>query len=158
MWEILDAAAFRPALARQAANEALWIEDGAGHREAIPVHDLHAADRLEVWALAADELDVLLELAVELGDGEAASLALGHARDVPVATDDRPARRAARRLSPSVALQSTSSLLRAWADGRPGDLVAAVLHRIETSARFVPPRQDPNAAWWATARSQTVSR
>jgi predicted nucleic acid-binding protein len=151
MEQILAAAGQRPVLARQAADEALWIQDEVGHREAIPVDRLAADGVIEVWSPIDDELSVLIQLSVSLGDGEAASLAVAQGRRVAVATDDRPARAAARRLRPIVNLTSTSELLRGWSTERPRATVATVLQRIEVGASFVPPQRDPNAGWWETA-------
>lgn len=151
MEEILAAAGQRPVLARHAAEEALWIQDDTGNREAIPVARLAAAGKLEVWSPIDDELSVLIQLSVSLGDGEAASLAVAQGRGVAVATDDRPARAAARRLRPSVNLTSTSALLRGWSHECPPATVATALQRIEVGASFAPPLRDPNARWWEAA-------
>jgi predicted nucleic acid-binding protein len=150
--EVLAVSCFRAVIAVQAAAEAVWIEDEAGRREQIPIDDLAASGRIEIWTPIDDELEILLELAASLGDGEAGSLAVAHGRRLPVATDDRPARRAARGLSPQVTLRSTSQLMRAWATERSPTEVAEVLGRIEIGARFQPPPRDPNAPWWTTSR------
>jgi predicted nucleic acid-binding protein len=150
--EILATSGFRAVIAVQAAAEAVWIEDELGQRERIPTDDLAASGRVEIWTPIDDELEVLLELAASLGDGEAGSLAVAHGRRLPVATDDRPARRAARGLSPQVTLRSTSQLMRAWAVERAPTEVAQVLERIEIGAKFQPPQRDPDAPWWTTSR------
>jgi hypothetical protein len=152
MQEILTACGYYAIVTGQVASEALWILDENGERERIPIGELDINGTFEIWSPIDDELSTLIDLAATLGDGEAASLAIGQGRRVRVATDDRPARNAARGLSPPVALASTSELLRSWAEARGPDEVAGVLRRIEEGAQFVPPRQDPNAPWWFHAR------
>lgn len=112
---------------------------------------------IERWVAAGPELDVLVSLAADLGDGEAASLAIAHGRGVPIATDDLPARRSALQLSPSVEVRSTGELLHSWAFERSTDQVAKALRRIEEGASFRPPRQDPLSAWWSTAAQSVTS-
>jgi predicted nucleic acid-binding protein len=150
--EILAAGDWQPVVTTQAADEAMWLENEDGDRETIDYNNLSAGANLEIWSPIDDEVLTLVELAAGLGDGEAASLAIGHGRSLPVATDDRAGRRAARALSPPVTLLSTSELLRTWSATVDAEVTAVALHRIEQGACFRPPRNDPNAPWWNAAR------
>lgn len=149
--DVLAASGIRPIVSGRAAREALWTLDDNGERERVPCAELAAAGRIEIWNAVDDELNRMLELATKLGDGEAESLAIAQSRDLPVATDDRPARTAARHLAPPVALMSTSELLRVWAGTQQPVVVAGALQRVESGATFRPPRVDPNEPWWSAA-------
>lgn len=149
---VVSAGGYRPIIARQAADEALGIENVDGTREAIDCEGLAIEGVAEIWGCVDEELITLIDLAQFLGEGEAASLALGLSRGVAVATDDRPARRAARRLDPPVELVSTSQLLRAWATTVTSAEVSEAIGLIESRASFRPPRVDPNSGWWDAAR------
>jgi hypothetical protein len=146
---VFAASNVRPVLAGRAAREAIWILDERGDREQVPVDDLIRCARIEVWNAIDDELDLMLDLATTLGDGEAESIAIARSRGMRLVTDDRPARNAARRTKPPVALLSTSELMRAWASPQEPDIIAKAVERIEVGASFRPPRVDPNAGWWS---------
>jgi predicted nucleic acid-binding protein len=150
--DILAAGGWRPVVTAQAAAEAMWFDGESGERELIDYDNLSVNAELEIWSPIDDEVLTLITLAAELGDGEAASLAIAHGRGLPVATDDIAGRRAARALEPAVSLMSTSELLRTWSANSHVDDVAAALARIEQGASFRPPHNDPNAPWWSTAR------
>jgi hypothetical protein len=148
--QILVAGGWHPILSAQAARESLWFLDEEGERQRIDLAGLEVAGKLEIWTPVDDELPTLLRLAATLGPGEAACLALGHSRGVPVATDDRAGVREAARLAPAVDVVSTSALVRSWAkatDARPNE-VAGLVERVESGARFLPPPNDPHRAWW----------
>lgn len=151
MADILEGAGYTGVVCDQVVAEALWVANETGQREELPMLALIDNGCVERWTAIGSELDVLVSLAADLGDGEAASLAIAHGRGVAVATDDLPARRTALRLSPRVEVRSTGELLHSWALRRTRDDVAETLRRIEVGASFRPPRQDPFSAWWLTA-------
>ncbi len=97
------------------------------------------------------ETDAFVRFASMLDDGEAACLAIAATRGWTVATDDRKAIRIANQ--EGVATLTTPELVRCWVDVEaPGaDEIAAVLRRIEASARFRPPRDSDWFAWWVRA-------
>jgi hypothetical protein len=95
-----------------------------------------------------------VELAADLEDGEAMTLAIAHGRGLAAATDDRKARRiAAERCGGSLVLVRTTEILRAWVQVSSVDdaTLRGVLRRIESIARFRPANDDPLRDWWAEA-------
>jgi predicted nucleic acid-binding protein len=96
----------------------------------------------------ADELNLFVQLATTLDDGEAACLASAKLRGWTLATDDRKGRREAGNLG--VAVVTTAELVKAWADVTKADdaAVAEVLRDIQDYARFTPHRTMPLRSWW----------
>lgn len=109
------------------------------------VFDLCAADSPEETAL-------YVQLATEIDDGEAMSLAIASSRGWSLATDDVPARAAAAKLK--VKTYCTPQLLRMWVEANKVSVVevAAVIERIEQLARYVPRKTLPEARWWEKHR------
>jgi hypothetical protein len=97
------------------------------------------------------ETALLVELAAELDDGEAAALAICQARGWVLATDDRKAWRFAGERG--VTTVTSPELVKAWADGTSAATteVGEVLNNIQTFARFVPHKTMPLAEWWRAA-------
>ena len=102
--------------------------------------------------LAGPEEEALyVEFAADLDDGEAMTLAIAHQRGMAVATDDRKARRLAeQRVVPPLELLRTSEIIHRWAHEKniPREDLRTVLSRIESTARFTPPNDDPLRGWW----------
>jgi predicted nucleic acid-binding protein len=101
-----------------------------------------------------NEKTVYVELAADLDDGEAMTLAIAHQRRLVVATDDRKARRIAnQRLGKELVLLRTSEIMHAWVQrARPEETaLRGVLKRIEIVARYRPANDDPLREWWTTA-------
>ena len=132
-------------MASPAAGEVLYL------RERIDMMGYARRGDLRIVDLEPDELASFVELAQRVDDGEAATLAVSVHRGWPVATDDRKAQQLARDLEPPIEPITTSALLHGWASKQdePAERVAEVLRRIETRARFVPPRSDPHRRWWS---------
>ncbi len=136
----------------QAAAEVLFLED---EEDGVPVRTRVHLDGLHVVELEAAELATYVALAQGLDDGEAATLAAAQARGWPIGTDDRKAVRVAASLEPAVAVLSSATILRVWAQRRGlGERdVGGVLRRVERRATFVPPRSDPDFDWWRQCAS-----
>ncbi len=125
--------------------------EDASEREPVDLQPLVAQGNLEVWQLETDaEYASFISFAVEIDDGEAATCALALHRAGIVVTDDRKTHRIMARSVPEATVITTSQLLKHWADAtRPDDTdLRAMLHDIQTRARFVPGKQDPLIAWW----------
>lgn len=95
-----------------------------------------------------EEIDLFVQLATTLDDGEAACLAIAKIRGWMLATDDRPAGKLAGRLG--VEAITTPGLVRRWAErtGAGRHEVATLLRSIQTFARFIPRHESPGYAWW----------
>lgn len=101
------------------------------------------------------ELADYIDLATELDDGEAESMAIAKNRDLVLVTDDRKATRIAQRSA--TATISTVAVLTEW-----GELDAAnqrrlpeVVKRIRELARFQPAPDSPDNVCWASMTGRT---
>lgn len=94
------------------------------------------------------EVDLFVQMAAQLGDGEAACFAIAMHRDWALATDDRRARRLA--AAAGLAVVTTPELVKHWAQytGVTDEQVADVLLDIQRFAYFTPPANSPEHAWW----------
>ena len=144
------------AMARIAALEVLYIAaiDCGGTREEIDVMADACRGDLAIVDLRPDELSTFVEFARHVDDGEAATLAVAIHRCLPVATDDRKARRIAQARTSPIKPVTTAGLLRDWATDHeePAARVADALRSIEVRASFVPGRNDPHRDWWMRSR------
>jgi predicted nucleic acid-binding protein len=123
-------------LVQRAADLAPVIEAGLLHR-----CDLEGEE----------ELNLFVQLAMTLDDGEAACLAVAKVRGWTLATDDRKGRREAGSLG--VPVITTPELVKAWADATnaaEGE-VARLLRNIQDYARFTPHKTMPLHSWWMDA-------
>lgn len=134
----------------QVVAEALWTEelvDGETVRTAVDLASPIFAG-LARTSLTEDELSLYVQLASQLDDGEAATIAVAHRRGLLVLTDDRKARRVA--AERGVGLLGTPQLLRRVVErsDRSPQEVAELLLRVEHRARYSPRRDDPEREWW----------
>lgn len=94
------------------------------------------------------DLELYVELAAQIDDGEATCLAIAKNREWMLATDDRKALRLAGELD--VATVTTPELVMRWADrtGAVAERVVAALTDIRDRAGFVPRSDSPQYSWW----------
>jgi predicted nucleic acid-binding protein len=104
-----------------------------------------------------EELNLFVQLATALDDGEAACLAIAKVRGWTLATDDRKGRREAGILG--VTVITTPELMKAWADATNADdaAVAQALRAIQDYARFAPHKTMPLHSWWTDVVSKAES-
>jgi predicted nucleic acid-binding protein len=135
----------------QVAEEVLFLHDLVGDDLVKTPVDSSGVTRV---SLAPDELAAYVDLASQLDDGEAATLAAAQSRGWIVLTDDRKATRVAGEMAPPVAVMSTARFIREWAATQVVDpeTLSACLQAIEQRANFTPRRQDPDYEWWQRAR------
>ncbi len=121
--------------------------------ERISLHPLIADGLLQRYDLRSEEEDLFVNLAAELEDGEAMTMAIAHSRGLAAAVDDRKARRIAGERFPGLVLLRTSDILHAWnrAKRPPGDQLREAIRRIQAVARYRPGSDDPLHGWWTTA-------
>jgi predicted nucleic acid-binding protein len=139
-------------ITRQAANEVGHLRDTAnGETRLTPVNftDHVQSGAFEIIDLAPDEIPLFVELASLVDDGEASTIAVAIKRGMPLATDDRKARRlcAERRLDLPT---GTVALIRRYCEARALDHthISHLLQRISSRASFQAPRGDPDLKWW----------
>lgn len=138
-------------LARQAASEVGYLRDLADGEIVLTPIDLSAYDSttVEIIGLAPPEYSLYVDLTRTVDDGEAATIAIAATRSLPLATDDRKARRVCSDLhlpEPS----RTLSILHSYANAaslHPAKL-REILVKVRDRASFQPPRNDPDQKWW----------
>jgi hypothetical protein len=94
-----------------------------------------------------DEEALYVELASQLDDGEALSMALSISRNFGLATDDRKAIRIAKERG-VLGIYGTPEILQACPDLN----VSEAIQLIEYRARFSPPAGSPFRDWWLSLR------
>ncbi len=138
------------------AEETLYIlqpdPDDASKLVKVPIDLEHytAAGLLHECDLEGqEEIERFVQMATQLGDGEAACFAIATKRGWALATDDRRARRFA--AESSLAVITTPELVKLWAENtRASDEeIAEVLQNIQRFAYFTPRANSPQFAWWA---------
>jgi predicted nucleic acid-binding protein len=136
----------------QAAAEVGHLRDTVeGDVVVVPVdlNDHVRAGAFEIIDLDANEIPLYVELASLIDDGEASTIAVAIGRDLPLATDDRKARRvlAQRGLREPT---GTVALVRQYCEVKALEYaeVSRLLARIRNQASFQPPRSDPDLKWW----------
>lgn len=132
-------------------TEGVFIRVAADGREVkrIDLTSSVTKGAVQICSPADDaEHALYVELALNLGDGEAMALAIAKNRGWKVATDDRKARNKADAIGVSVV--TTPELVQRWASDSPRSKaeVAMALRRVETLARFSPAENSPAAKWW----------
>jgi predicted nucleic acid-binding protein len=125
--------------------------DVDGIAELVPIRlEPHiSSGSLTVTPLKPEELSMYVELALEVGDGEAASIAAAANRGLSIATDDRKARRMSVEHGLSEPVRTTA-ILRGYCEALPSQASFArdLLWSVKQRANYVPPRSDPDHDWW----------
>ena len=138
-------------LARQAAQEVGHLRDTADGETILTPIDLSRYDSttLEIVGLVQPEYSLYVELTRTVDDGEAATIAVAVNRSLPLATDDRKARRVCAEFGLPEPTR-TLSILHSYADAAslPRAQVRGILVKIRDRASFQPPRNDPDLKWW----------
>jgi len=145
------------AVVSEVAGETLYLRDALpGEHETVDLQAFIARGLLAVFGIEGYAEQVrYIELAVELHDGEAASIAIAEARDFALATDDKKARAVIRRKGVKIKLWSTFELLRHWQAkvGISDAELGGVLMNVADRAKFRPKQGHPEFKWWSKAVS-----
>jgi predicted nucleic acid-binding protein len=138
-------------LAHQAAAEVGYLRDLVDGEVTLTPIDLGSYDgaTLETIALTPAEYPLYVDLARTVDDGEAATIAVAAERGIPLATDDRKARRVCIELQLAEPMR-TLGILHSYADmaGLQRAQLRRLLVKIRDRASFQPPRSDPDFKWW----------
>jgi predicted nucleic acid-binding protein len=138
-------------LVQQAAAEVGYLRDTADGDVILTPIDLtrYDSESLEVISLTPAEYPRYVELARVVDDGEAATITVAVERAMPLATDDRKARRLCADLQVPEPLR-TLGILHAYADAThpPHTELRDILIKIRDRASYQPPRSDPDRKWW----------
>jgi hypothetical protein len=140
-------------LTQQAVGEVGYLRD-LRNGKVVATHinlSQHATNgTIQIIDLDPAEYPLYLELARIVDDGEAATIAVAALRNLPLATDDRKARRlCAERQIPEPL--RTLALIHAYADTAqlPPAEIRSLLIKIRDRASFQPQRSDPDHKWWS---------
>ncbi len=123
-------------------------EDKSDNLEKIDLTPLMQQGLLQETILDQREQDMFVDLARELDDGEAMTLAAAIHRGFSLVSDDRVAWRLAR--EQNVPILTTPGWLKYWANisSISSEEIKNVIKYISIRARFLPPRRDPDYQWW----------
>lgn len=162
--DILGSLSSRCLVSSYARREALWYLVPGDRPENMERRDIElepvaAAGLIEIVELTIDEQNTFIELARELGDGEAASGAIAASRSAAVATDDAKAHQVFARRTPAIPVATTAALLRSWEERSAVSRtdVAGTLEAIRLGARYLPKGRGDDAVWWQD-RLREISR
>lgn len=138
-WEIVTCQGMRPAVTPQVIAETRRCPVTKRPFDQVQ-HPLRTSPNVEVLSLSERELELFVELAAELGDGEAASIAVAKERALPLALDDRRARKLASSRYPDLELIWTTQLLNDPAVIATFPLDAAVFQKLarDRARMYVP--------------------
>ena len=148
--EILSANPGPFLVAEAVLHEALYIHvivDGVREKELISLDPLLAAGALSVvQPETEEEFQSLVDLSLELDDGEAMTCALAQHRGYRIATDER---KTIRLVGNRIETVGTLDLVRAWADNvaMPPAQLREILNAIEDRG-YVPGMTHVHYAWW----------
>lgn len=148
-------------IVREVADEAFFLrpDNPAAARTPVDLIALCTAGVIEVIDLDDDELELFVAYAAVVDDGEAATISVGVLRALPVATNDRGARRLIARENLDLELHDTAAMMRRWADtGVAVADVAAALAAIERRANFIPRVGDSSSTWWRATCDEDESQ
>jgi predicted nucleic acid-binding protein len=139
-------------ITRQAANEVGHLRDIIDGETVVTHVDLtdHVqTGAFEIIDLARDEIPLFVELASQVDDGEASTIAVAIKRGILLATDDRKARRLCAERGLAIPT-GTVTLIRRYCEAQALDRVhvSHLLQRISSRASFQAPRGDPDLKWW----------
>jgi predicted nucleic acid-binding protein len=157
--EVLNTLTAGAGVCTAVVSEALYLlgERPADPRTKVSLRPLIERGLLNEHAVQTEEERTLyVDLAADLDDGEAMTLAIAYERRIITAADDKKARRIAKaRFGNDLCLLGTADIMNGWAHGQDETKVRDVLRRIEVVAQFRPPNDDPLLRWWLNATAQS---
>ncbi len=153
--EVAGALSCHALLCPRPRAEALYLRLESGGQEEISLGPMLRDGTLVPAEMSPDEIEMYVELASVIDDGEAQALAVAAVRNLRLVTDDRKARREAG--ARKVVILSTPELMRNWADVTKANdnRLATALRNIETRASYRPSAQHPLREWWDKCLQRT---
>ena len=126
-------------------------EDIQGKLVTVDLSELLNENCLKEVEITPKELELFVEFASQVDDGESLSMAVASCRDQWLATDDRRCIRVANGYSKAIVTVTTPDWLKYWAEKSAVDLtiIAATIRNIEICARYQPHRLHPLKEWWS---------
>jgi predicted nucleic acid-binding protein len=151
--EILLAQAREILVCDLVSSESYYLKslDGSDEKILVNLEPLFTCSLIGTCEFENDsETDLFVNLAAQLDDGEAKSIAIALSRRFAIATDDKKARRVIADASSGIELNSSLGLVRAWAEANAIGVseVKNALERIQRMANYFPHSADQNYDWW----------
>ena len=152
--EILSLIAQNSVICVLVKGESLYLrnEEDINELESIDIDDLVNQEIIQISDCKTDiEQELFVNLAADLDDGEAMSVAIALSRNWHLATDDKKARRIFKENSQDhQLLVSTSDLIKEWVENENLDdiTIKSILVKVERKASFRPSKSDVNLQWW----------
>lgn len=146
---LLKAVGGTVAIPEAVKKEALYLAPLHPDEKPIPIEIDKVVAELKLAVVSPTgpkELELYIELAAELDDGEAMGLAIAKERGLILMTDERKARKRAAAMG--VEVLTTCDVVAAWERKAKGPEVIAAVQRIARLARFSPGPKDPRYDWW----------
>jgi len=142
-------------VATAAREEALFLRDptdAAQPLKPLLLDPFFEQGVLQSLPLAPDEESLFVNIAAELDEGEAMSMAIAIHRNLDLATDDRKALRLYANFGGDPKrLWTTLSVVKVWADrAAPSrDELVRAARAIRDRARYMPASNHPLHSWWS---------
>lgn len=143
----------------QVKQESLFIRkpsDSAASydREPVRLEPFFQSGLLKLVKLENEaEQNMFINLAAQIDDGEAATIAVAIARSMQVVTDDKKAIRVLKQEAPTLVCLSTLEVVKGWSEVlaiNPAELKMA-LENILKHANYLPSKKHHLFAWWQSA-------
>lgn len=143
----------RPAgIVSRVHQETLYVRRGgsgedAREHESVDLTEMVTNELLHLISPTEDELLTFIDLTLELGDGEAMTVAVALHRGYAVVTDDRIAIRV---IAGRVPVYSSLEVIKGWIDreGLPPAAITAILVDLRQRGTYLPGRSHPLRSWW----------
>jgi hypothetical protein len=135
-------------------QEALFLRDPTDSVHPLKpliLDPLYDAGVIQTLPLGTAEEGLFVNIAVDLDEGEAMSMAIAISRNLDLATDDRKALRLFAQFGGNPdRLWTTPRVIHRWveAQGIPPEELARVVRAVRDRARYLPPADHPLRAWW----------
>lgn len=156
MNEIISSRQARCCVVDQALKESFFIRRASDigtsfNKESVVLAPYLISGALQQVKLESeDEQSLFVNLALQLGDGEAATIAVAISRRMQVITDDKKATRILKQEAPGVVCVSTLQVIKEWSEMQaiPAEQTKAALSNIQRYANYHPGEDHPLFAWW----------
>lgn len=156
MSEIISSRQTRCCVVDQALQESLFIRRASDMgtnftRESVVLAPYLISGALQQVKLEGeDEQNLFVNLAFQLGDGEAATIAVAISRQMHVISDDKKAFRILKKEAPGITCVSTMEVIKTWSEMQaiPAEQTKAALSNIQRYANYRPGEDHQLFSWW----------
>ena len=158
MSEIISSRPAQCYVVEQVLQESLFIrrpsDTGVGFdKEPLALTSLFDSDQIRTVELQSEEeKGSFVNFALQIDDGEAATIAIAISRQMQVVTDDKKTIRLLKRETPGTACFSTLEVIKTWSEEClvGFDATKAALSNVLKYANYRPGKGHPLFEWWHT--------